>query len=296
MPMALAAVALVALAAAYVYSQSIGRPATVAELPAGDLPACAAGEIRTVAIDRASAARVIRKDPAYTQGLIFANDALYESTGQKGHSAIYRLDFASGEWSRLFVLDRDHFGEGLAKVGERFYQLTWQNRLAFAYTYDRNRQRLARVATFRHDGEGWGLTTLADELVLSDGSDELSFLDPATFAIKRTVPVRIGHLPLRNLNELESAGGVVLANIYGDSSIVGIEPASGCVGTVIDASRLVADVAPDLEKLSNPVCSSSCSKLDFVLNGIAYDPGQNELYVTGKNWPLIFVYRGLFRQ
>lgn len=267
-------------------------------LTAGDLAlskqaATCPTDIRVLPIDHATATRVIAKVPEYTQGLIFIDDALYEGTGAWGRSAIYRIDLRRGVRSELVSLDRDLFGEGLARVGERFYQLTWRAGLAFVYEADATGKGLTRVARFEHEGEGWGLTDLDGELVLSDGSDHLSFIDPQTFAVTRKVQARLGSRPVPNLNELEAVGTVVLANVYGESSIVAIDPASGCVTAVIDASDLVTDMAAELKALSDPICTGLCSDWDFVLNGIAYDEDARELYITGKNWPAIFVYRDL---
>ena len=255
---------------------------------------CETTSVRHLAIDRAAAAREIVKLPAYTQGLIFVDGQLYESTGKKGRSAIYRLDASGGRASELNRLDKSLFGEGLAKLGDRFYQLTWRAGLAFAYSYDSERARLTRVSTYQRDGEGWGLTSFGDELVLSDGSHQLSFIEPKTFAVNRIVSVQRGGQQIANLNELEFARGEILANIYGDNTIVGIDPQDGCVGTIIDASGLMSDIAVDLAEVRQPICGNPCSKWDFVLNGIAYDAIKNELYITGKNWPVIFVYRDLF--
>lgn len=254
---------------------------------------CNAANVHRLTIDRATAAREITKSPAYTQGLIFTDGQLYESTGKKGRSAIYRLDANGGRANELSRLEQTLFGEGLARLGERFYQLTWRAGLAFAYSYDSELLRLNRVSTYRRDGEGWGLTGIGDELVLSDGSHELSFIDPDSFAINREIPVRLAGARIANLNELEFAHGEVLANVYGEDHIVGIDPDDGCVRTVIDAGGLVADIATDLAEVPDPICDAPCNKWDFVLNGIAFDPEKNDLYLTGKNWPLIFVYRDL---
>ena len=255
---------------------------------------CETTNVRLLSIDRAAAEREIVKRPAYTQGLIFVDGELYESTGKKGHSAIYRLDTNGGPRNELNRLDKNLFGEGLSKLGDRFYQLTWRAGLAFAYSYDSERARLTRVSTYQRDGEGWGLTSFGDELVLSDGSHRLSFIEPKTFAVNRIVSVQHAGQQIENLNELEFARGEILANIYGDNNIVGIDPQGGCVSTIIDASGLISDMAADLAGVREPICGNPCSKLDFVLNGIAYDAIENELYITGKNWPLIFVYRNLF--
>lgn len=281
--------AIVAIAAAL---HSTGAPAASGPTSSEQAAACTT-DIRVIPIDRATASRVIAKVPEYTQGLIFSDDALYEGTGAWGRSAIYRLDLKKGVRSELVSLDRNLFGEGLARLGERFYQLTWRAGLAFVYEPDADGNGLTRVTRFERDGEGWGLTDLDGELVLSDGSDYLSFIDPQTFAVTRTVQARLGSRPVPYLNELEAVGNVVLANVYGQSSIIAIDPANGCVTAVIDASGLVADMAAELEALSDPICTGSCNDWDFVLNGIAYDANRRELYITGKNWPAIFVYRDL---
>jgi glutaminyl-peptide cyclotransferase len=288
-----AAIVLLALLIGLWCVETTATSATSNPPPAATGSRSCAVDIRPLAIDRASAARVLPKVPAYTQGLIFADGRLYESTGQEGHSAIYRLIPEKGIRNELFALDPVLFGEGLAKLNNRFYQLTWRSGVAFAYEYDSAEQRLDRTQTFRRDGEGWGLTVLADELVLSDGSDRLSFIDPETFTTTRQLPVRLGQKPVFNLNELELVGRAILANVYGDSVIVAIDPASGCVTGAINAKRLVDEMATELASLSDPICTAHCSAWDFVLNGIAYDAKKDELYVTGKNWPLIFVYRGL---
>jgi glutamine cyclotransferase len=290
----LAALALVAVAAGFVYAHADGRQGDGIISPTLEPVACSGSNVRNLSLDRASADRVIAKPPDYTQGLLFVDGGLYESTGKVGQSAIYRLDLNGGPRAELFALDGRLFGEGLARIDDRFYQVTWKDGLAFVYNFDSKNGHLNRTGTFRRDGEGWGLTDFEGELVLSDGSDRLSFIDPATFATRRVVRVQLGNRSLASLNELESVGGAILANIYGDSSIVSIQPSNGCVDLVIDASALVADEGPELGALPTPTCVGRCSRWDFVLNGIAYDAAKDELYLTGKNWPAVFVYRGLF--
>jgi glutaminyl-peptide cyclotransferase len=291
---ALAVFAFVLSAGGFVHSHASGGFLQPAGPTVAEPGTCSVSNVRRLTLDRESANRVIAKIPAYTQGLLYADGELYESAGLVGHSAIYRLDPAGAPRSELFKLDEGLFGEGLARIGDRFYQLTWKNGLAFAYEYGDDKQSLTRTRTFRRDGEGWGLTDLANLLVLSDGTDRLSFVDPVTFAVKRVIEVRLGSRPVRNLNELESVDNVILANIYGEADIVSIDPSTGCVEGIVDATSLAAEIVPDLEALAEPLCSGPCSGWDFVLNGIAYDPAKDELYVTGKNWPAIFVYRGLF--
>lgn len=254
--------------------------------------ACPA-EVTTLAIDRASAAREIPKSIGYTQGLVFDGGWLFEGTGQEGHSAVFRIDPRTGVTTKLARLDDSQFGEGLAVIGDRFYQLTWQSGLIFTYRYDAANGTLTRVDIVEHDGEAWGLTTIGEELVLSNGSDRLTFLDPETFAEDRTISVRLGDEPVRALNELEFIDGTIFANIYGTTRIVGIDPETGCVTTVVNARQLVADVIPDLKALAHPECGGRCTPWDFVLNGIAYDSEGQDLYLTGKNWPVIFVFEGI---
>jgi glutaminyl-peptide cyclotransferase len=289
----LAALALLAIAAFIGGFYSLSPPPRSKAISLGASTSCSTTDIRRLAILRASAEREIAKIPAYTQGLVFEDGELFESTGQEGHSSIYRLDLDGRPRQELARLNEDLFGEGLAKLGQRFYQLTWKAGLAFAYQYDRAEDKFNRVATYHRDGEGWGLAPHGDELVLSDGSSALSFVTPDSFEEIRRLPVRLGKKRVTRLNELEIIADDVLANIYGDSRIVGIDLKSGCVTTVIDAAKLISDVAAELRAVRNPVCDGSCSKWDFVINGIAYDREANELYITGKNWPLIFVYRDL---
>jgi glutamine cyclotransferase len=292
---ALAVLALVLLAAGLVRAHASGTSFQRAQPTVVESAACPDSNILRLSLDRASASRVIAKPPDYTQGLLFADGALYEGTGIVGQSAIYRLDLSGGPRSTLFALDRSLFGEGLARIGDQFYQLTWKDGLAFAYEYDDEKRSFRRSRTFRRNGQGWGLTDLAGALVLSDGTERLSFVDPATFAVKRVIQVRLGSRAVTHLNELESVGEAILANIYGDGRIVSIDPSTGCIDAVIDATPLVAGMVSELEALAEPICSGPCSGWDFVLNGIAYDADKSELYLTGKNWPAIFVYRDLFR-
>lgn len=289
----LTAFALLAIVAFIGGFYSLSSPPKSEIISLGTSASCSTTGIRRLAIARAAAEREITKIPAYTQGLVFEDGQLFESTGQEGHSSIYRLDLDGGPRHELAHLKDDLFGEGLAKLGPRFYQLTWEAGLAFAYRYDRAEDEFIRVATYHRDGEGWGLAPYGDELVLSDGSGALSFVAPESFEEIRRLPVRLGKKSVARLNELEVIVDDVLANIYGDSRIVGIDLKSGCVTTVIDAAKLISDVAAEIRAVRNPVCDGSCSKWDFVINGIAYDREANELYITGKNWPLIFVYRDL---
>jgi glutaminyl-peptide cyclotransferase len=210
-------------------------------------------------------------DPgAFTQGLVWAgNNQLYESTGLEGQSSLRRVTIASGEVNQRYDLDDKHFGEGLAMVDDRLVQLTWKNKTAFVYdktTFDQQQ-------TFDYSGEGWGLCYDGERLVMSDGSSTLTFRDATTFDPIGSVDVHRGTKSLSQLNELECVGDRVYANVLGDDNIYEVDPASGDVTAVIDASSLYPE--RDMRR-------------GEVLNGIAYDPGNGTFYVTGKDWPTLY--------
>lgn len=206
---------------------------------------------------------------SYTQGLEFYNGVLFESTGGMGRtggkSFIAEVDYKTGEIRRKHVLEEQYFGEGITILADKLYQLTWQQNKCFVY--DVNTFEL--INTFDFAGEGWGMTNDGTHLVMSDGSERLYFRDPNTFQIVKTIEV-YNHLgPQRMLNELEYIDGKILANVYMTNDIVKINPRSGIVDGVIDASILALEYKKDGE----------------VLNGIAYEPDSKRLFITGKNWP-----------
>lgn len=207
---------------------------------------------------------------AFTQGLIYLDGHLYESTGLKGESSLRMEDLDSGKIEQYAAAPAQYFGEGLASWGSTLIQLTWQSGIAFVY--DRFSFRLLR--TFHYPGEGWGLTQDGKRLILSDGTSTLRFLDPATFREVRRITVRSNDVPVTRLNELEYIHGEIYANIWYSDRIARISPASGKVLGWIDLSGLVSS-----GERTNP---------DAVLNGIAYDAQHDRLFVTGKLWPKIF--------
>lgn len=210
-------------------------------------------------------------DPtAYTQGLLWADSVLFESTGRYGHSELRRVDLQSGRVLASRKLAADRFGEGLALLNGRLYQLTWQS--GVAYTYDAS--TLAPRDSFQYAGEGWGLATDGKSLIMSDGSDSLRFLSPETFRVQRVVHVRYKGAPLYKLNELEYADGDLLANVYESNWVLRIDPATGEVRELLDFADLYPDRPPTAE----------------VMNGIAIGPG-GQLLLTGKMWPVIFQVR-----
>lgn len=213
-------------------------------------------------------ARHPHDDSAFTQGLLWHEGELYESTGLVGRSSIRRWDLASGQIAQRTEVE-DVFAEGLARVGEELFQLTWQDEVL--RVYDLQTLELKRELTY--EGEGWGLCFDGEHLVMSDGSDELTFRDPETFAVERRVRVRKVGRPLRMLNELECVEGAVWANVWQRNDIVKIDPATGNVTATVDASGLLTFAE---------------RRGADVLNGIAWIPGRGRFVVTGKLWPAAF--------
>ena len=212
-------------------------------------------------------------DPeAYTQGLLWHDGSLLESTGQFGKSSLRRVDRDSGEVRESRALSTEDFGEGLARVDDRLIQLTWQQGKALVWSLDGFRE-LGRLG---YQGEGWGLCFDGRHLVMSDGSSKLTFRDPETFEADRQVDVVMGDGAVGRLNELECVQGWVYANIYTTDWIVKIDPDSGQVKALIDASGLLS--------------GAQRQGVD-VLNGIAYDPERQVFYLTGKLWPKLFAVR-----
>ena len=228
----------------------------------------------TPAAPRTYTYRVIESYPhstdSYTQGLLFADGVMWEGTGEYGHSRLQRIDLETGRTDVVATLPRSEFGEGIALLDGKIYQLTWENNKAYVYDAATGRQ----LRTFAYAGEGWGLTTDGERLYMSDGSEYLRILDPETFRVQRSVSVTFRGAPVQLLNELEWIDGKIWANVYVTDQIVIIDPASGIVEGVIDLRGLLPDeeIAPDTD----------------VLNGIAYDAASERIFVTGKRWSKLF--------
>ncbi|WP_447728063.1 glutaminyl-peptide cyclotransferase [Sphingomonas koreensis] len=220
------------------------------------------------------AAQVIATYPhdvrAFTQGLFFSDGRLFESTGQHGESAVRELDLTTGKVKREVRLPAEYFGEGSTGWGKTIVSLTWKHGKGFRW----DRDSFRKLGEFAYAGEGWGLTQDGKSLILSDGTSELRFLDPRSFAEQRRVRVTWRGRPVGQLNELEYVRGEVLANIWRSGLIVRIDPASGVIKGVIDLRATIASV--------------EVSDSEAVLNGIAYDDKAGKLYVTGKRWPKLF--------
>jgi len=210
-------------------------------------------------------------DPhAFTQGLVFVDGSLYESTGLNGQSSLRMVDLETGRVLQSQPVDSKYFAEGLTNWGSTLVQLTWESNVAFVY--DRFSFRV--LHTLSYSGEGWGLTEDGKSLILSDGSDNLRFFDPATFREVRRVSVTDHGKPVSEINELEFVHGEIYANIWHSERIARIDPASGKVLGWIDLKGLLS-----ADERTNP---------EAVLNGIAYDSAHDRLFVTGKLWPKLF--------
>ena len=210
-------------------------------------------------------------DPnAFTQGLVFVDGHLYESTGINGHSTLRMDDLETGRVLQSQSVDKKYFAEGLTDWGSTLIQLTWLAHKAFVY--DRSSFRALR--TLHYDGEGWGLTHDSQSILLSDGSSTLRFLSPETFRELRRIQVTDNGKPVTELNELEFIHGEIYANIWHSDRIARIAPDSGKVLGWIDLTGLLPE-----KDHSSP---------EAVLNGIAWDAAHNRLYVTGKLWPKLF--------
>ncbi|MGB5983682.1 MAG: glutaminyl-peptide cyclotransferase [Desulfobacterales bacterium] len=210
-------------------------------------------------------------DPqAFTQGLLFDRDRFFESTGLRGRSTLREIDPANGRVLRRKSLPEAYFGEGLALYDGDLYQLTWQGRVGFVY----RRRDLELLGTFSYPTEGWGLTHNGLYFIQSDGSDKLYFRTFDTFQLHHTLDVRENGRPITRINELEYIHGQVWANIWMTQRLAIIDPETGRVEAWVDLGGLVARASDGLP--------------DSVLNGIAHDPGQDRLWVTGKRWSLIF--------
>ena len=220
---------------------------------------------------------VVRRFPhdttAYTQGLLYVDGQLYESTGQLGRSDVRRVDLETGRVQASTLLPTNRFGEGLALLGDKLYQLTWQTNVGYVY----EAETLALVDSFTYAGEGWGLATDGASLIMSDGTANLRFLDPESFEVTREVTVQDQGSSLTHINELEYVQGDLYANIYQSDRVVRIDPSTGNVQEWFNLSGFL----PQDERTRNT----------DVLNGIAYHEGSGNLLITGKFWPALFEIR-----
>ena len=213
-------------------------------------------------------------DPnAFLQGLLWYEGCLYESTGLYGQSTLRRVDLYTGKVLKSVSLPPELFGEGLALAGERLVQLTWKSKLGFVY----DRDSFALVRRFTYDTDGWGLAWDGKMLIMSDGSSELTYLDPVTFSPVRRLAVTINGRPVDNLNELEFIEGTIWANVWQTDLILCIDPRTGHADSYLN----LRGVLPDKMRTGR----------EDVLNGIAYDARLKRIFVSGKLWPRLFEIR-----
>lgn len=206
---------------------------------------------------------------AYTQGLFFHDGRFYESTGQFGQSSFREVELETGKVLEKVSFNEKYFGEGSVMLDGKLYILTWYNKVAFVY----DASTLKYEKSYSYPREGWGLTTDGKQLIASDGSSKLYFMD-GDFRQKRVLDVKMNGRPVRYLNELEWIDGKIWANVFMTDMIVIINPKTGEVEGAVDCSGLLSrpDRKPDTD----------------VLNGIAYDKVSGKIYITGKNWPKLF--------
>jgi len=208
---------------------------------------------------------------SFTQGLVFADGQLYESTGLEGESTLRRVDLATGQTLQRIDVAAQYFAEGLALVGDELLQLTWRNQIGFVY----DKATFQPKRTFSYKTEGWGIAyDGTSQLVMSDGSDTLTFLDPKTFSVTKTLRVQDVGRTVGNLNELEWIEGEIWANVWMTDRIARISPNTGAVNAWVDLSALFPQ-------------SQRTPPAD-VLNGIAYDKAARRIFITGKKWPRLY--------
>jgi len=235
----------------------MARPAVAA------LPIAQAQVIRTYPHDRS----------AYTEGLLIRDGWLYESTGQVGESFIRKKALATGHTVDSVVIPRPYFGEGIVDWNDRLFSFVWHGGQGFVWKLS----GLTPSGNWTYSGEGWGMTQDGRNIIMSDGTPVLRFLDPNTMAVARRLPVTADGQPVWQLNELEYVRGEILANVWQTALIARIDPATGKVKGWIDVSELWA--------------RAGTTGADAVPNGIAYDKKKGRLFVTGKNWPMLFEIR-----
>jgi glutaminyl-peptide cyclotransferase len=210
---------------------------------------------------------------SFTQGLQWVNNQLLEGTGEYGESKLLLVDLKTGKPNKSVAIDKQYFGEGVTQLKDTIYQLTWKEKTCLVY----DAKTFKQVKTFNYNTEGWGITNDGQQLIMSDGSNNLYFIRPADFRTTQVLSVTKDGTPVGNLNELEYIKGYLYANVWQTNYIIKIEPQSGHVVGMINLENLLAKTG------KKPADNS-----DDVLNGIAYDSVQNKIYITGKNWPALY--------
>lgn len=236
-----------------------GKPASTTVAQPGAIPVLNATVVKTFPHDPS----------AFTQGLEFYSGYLYESTGRQRQSTLRQVALETGKVLQSVQLPDESFGEGLTIFRGKIYQLTWLDKTGFIYDL----RTFRKLGKFSYNTEGWGLTHDDSSLILSDGTNQLQYIDPTSFQVTKTVEVFAGSGAVTNLNELEYIQGDIWANIWHSNRIAKIDPRSGQVTAWIDLTAIAERETQEQED---------------VLNGIAWDPGRRRLFVTGKNWANLF--------
>jgi glutamine cyclotransferase len=219
--------------------------------------------------------RIINKYPhdnqAYTQGLVYDNGVLFESTGLEGKSSVRIVNIKSGKPEKMVNLSSQYFAEGIALFNDKIYQITYRSQVGFVY----DKKTLNQIRSFDYQIlEGWGLSTDGKFLIMTDGSSQLFFIEPEYFTQVDKVQVFDNKGMIDSLNEIEYINGKLLSNVYGKTFIVIIDPLSGKVIGKLECKDLMPE--------------GSLNDYGKVLNGIAYNPVSGHLYITGKNWPVLY--------
>jgi glutaminyl-peptide cyclotransferase len=257
----------------------VGTAAAFGACSEGEQPAVAEADSSTPAAPKTPGYtfEVVAEYPhdtaAFTQGLLWHQGKLFESTGTVGKSNIREVALTTGKVLRQQDLEAPHFGEGIVIIGETLYQITWQSGKAFTYDW----KTFKRTGEFRYDGDGWGLTTDGTSIIMSNGSNVLIYRDPKTFAATKALEVKDRGNIVSQLNELEWVKGEIWANVWQNDSIARIDPATGNVLGWIDLTGIL----PRLDRTGR----------EDVLNGIAYDAATDKIHVTGKLWPKLYEIR-----
>jgi glutaminyl-peptide cyclotransferase len=236
-----------------------GKPSSTTVAQPGTIPLLSATVVKTYPHD----------PHAFTQGLEFVGGYLYESTGRQRQSTLRKVELETGKVLQSVRLPDETFGEGLTIFHGKIYQLTWLDKTGFIYDL----RTFRKLGKFSYNAEGWGLTHDESSLILSDGTNRLQYIDPDSLQVTKTLEVFAGSEAVTNLNELEFIRGEIWANIWHSDRIARIDPKSGQVTAWIDLTAIAESEAREQED---------------VLNGIAWDPGRQRLFVTGKNWSKLF--------
>lgn len=258
-------------------SRRVGVPLVIAALASSLLIAC--GSSPATELSAQEVARHPHDEGAFTQGLLWHDGWLYESTGLYGESSLRRVELETGQVDAVRYLEAEVFAEGLARVGDALVQLTWRAELAFRWPIDGFDRGDPPLAVHPYQGEGWGLCFDGERLVKSDGTPRLTFHDPEDLSRLGAVDVTLDGEPLARLNELECVAGAIWANVWYEDRIVRIDPDSGRVEAWLDLSGLLT---PEQREEVGP---------QGVLNGLAWRPDTETMLVTGKLWPVVVEMR-----